>query len=160
MTTAFPDTLPIGCSKDSVNMRMYLQMVLCTFFASISKIWTPTEKNPFPFISVKKVQIVRNLTAFFYNDLFHNLGLIMFENKIIAVATEKSWTFMKKYFFLTSIYAVQTAVVKILTQIYHDLPDFFVCQHNSQSLKPLNVFTYVHMVHMKIRKKAGDYGFY
>ena len=30
----------------------------------------------------------------------------MFENKIIAVAIEKSWTFMKKYFFLTSIYAV------------------------------------------------------
>ena len=27
----------------------------------------------------------------------------MFENKIIAVAIEKSWTFMKKYFFLTSI---------------------------------------------------------
>lgn len=47
-------------------------MVLCTFFASIKKIWTPTEKKPFPVISVKKVQMVRNLTAFFYNDLFHN----------------------------------------------------------------------------------------
>lgn len=74
-------------------------MVLCTFFASISKIWTPTEKKPFPVISVKKVQMVRNLTAFFYNDLFHNFGLIVWKQNYCS-GHRKILDIYEKVFFL------------------------------------------------------------